>query len=170
TTDIRLLWWRSSLRQWGNHPLLGYGLGGTAEALRSDPELTANQQVSKSHLSVAVFNQPHSVYLQVLLEGGILGIGTFAFVLLAIFRAGWRNSLRHPLGAIAIGGLIVWMTTAAFDAWHTRSQPLAFLWFTALLAAFDPVWITWDSRKNAIEDEHSGEMTGLSKSTPSDGR
>ena len=170
TTDIRLLWWRSSMRQWGNHPLLGYGLGGTAEALRSDPELTTDQQVSKSHLSVAVFNQPHSVYLQVLLEGGLLGVGTFAFLLLTIFRAGWRNSLHHPLGSIAIGGLIVWMTTAAFDAWHTRSQPLAFLWFTALLAAFDPGWITGDSKKNAIEDEHSGEMTGLSKSTPSDGR
>lgn len=169
-TDIRLLWWRSALRQWDNHPLLGYGLGGTAEALRSDPELTADQRVSKSHLSVAVFNQPHSVYLQILLEGGLVGVGTFALLLFAIFRVAWRNSLHHPLGAIAIGGLVIWMTTATFDAWHTRSQPLAFLWFTALFAAFDPGWLTRDSKKNAAEDERPDQTAALSKSTPTDGR
>lgn len=170
TNDIRLLWWRSALRQWDNHPLLGYGLGGTAEALESDPELTANQRVSKSHLSVAVFNQPHSVYLQILLEGGLVGVGTFALLLFAILRAGWRNSLHHPLGAIAIGGLFVWMTTAAFDAWHTRSQPLAFLWFVALLAAFDPAWLARDSAENAGQGECPVGASGLSKSPPTDDR
>lgn len=170
STDIRLLWWRSALRQWDNHPMLGYGLGGTAEALRSDPELTANQRVSKSHLSVAVFNQPHSVYLQILLEGGLVGVGTFALLLFVILRAGWRNSLHHPLGAIAIGGLVVWMTTAAFDAWHTRSQPLAFLWFTALLAAFDPAWLAPDSAENADQGECPVGESGLSKSPPTDDR
>ncbi|MAH65557.1 MAG: hypothetical protein CMJ27_04080 [Phycisphaerae bacterium] len=169
-TDIRLLWWRSSLRQWNNHPLLGYGLGGTADALRSDPELTTDQRVSERNLSIAVWNQPHSVYLQILLEGGLIGVATFAFLLLAIARAAWRNSLHHPLGAIAIGGLVIWMTTAAFDAWHTRSQPLAFLWFTALLAAFDPSRLLRDSVKNPPEGEHPDETSGLSKSRPSPGR
>ena len=170
STDIRLLWWRSGLRQWGNHPLLGYGLGGTAEALRSDPELTTDQRLPERHLSMTVWNQPHSVYLQVLLEGGLIGLGTLAFLLVAIVRAAWRNSLHHPLGAVAIGGLVIWMTTAAFDAWHTRSQPLAFLWFTALFAAFDPSRLLPDSTKKTAEDEHRGDPSGLSKSTPPDGR
>ncbi|MAD20567.1 MAG: hypothetical protein CMJ52_10555 [Planctomycetaceae bacterium] len=170
TNDVRLLWWRSALRQWDNHPLLGYGLGGTAEALESDPELTSDELRSKVNFSNAVWNQPHSVYLQVLLEGGVVGAGTLAFLLFAIARAGWRNSLDHPLGAIAIGGLAIWMTTAAFDAWHTRSQPLAFLWFIGLLAAFDPARLPGDSVGKTDECEHPPGESGLSKSTPPDGR
>jgi O-antigen ligase len=139
-SDIRIVWWRSCLRQWRNHPLTGYGLGGTATALAADPLLLQDDGLDRSHEEIAVFNQPHSVYFQVLLEGGLVGVLLLTVLLGALIRVGLQRARSSPLGAVGVGGVIVWMVTAGFDAWHTQPQPLAFLWIAALFCAFDPTW------------------------------
>ena len=139
-TDIRFVWWQSCLRQWRNHPVMGYGLGGTASALETDPLLLENVRVNERLEKRAVFNQPHSVYFQVLVEGGLIGMLLLTILLGTIIYVGVRRARSSPLGAVGVGSVIVWMVTAAFDAWHTEPQPLAFLWFAALFCAFDPTW------------------------------
>jgi O-antigen ligase len=139
-TDIRIVWWQSCLRQWRNHPVMGYGLGGTASALETDPLLLENVRVNERLERIAVFNQPHSVYFQVLVEGGLIGMLLLTILLGTIIRVGLQRARSSPLGAVGVGGVIVWMVTAAFDAWHTQPQPLAFLWIAALFCAFDPTW------------------------------
>jgi O-antigen ligase len=139
-SDIRLVWWKASLRQWQNHPIFGYGIGGTADAMVSDEQLREDAK----HLSEAkqenilVFNQPHSTYFQVLLEGGLVGIGLLAFMLGSIAFMAIRTSRYHPIGSIALGGLAVWMVTATFDSWHTQGQTLALLWVAAIFASTHP--------------------------------
>ena len=84
------------------------------------------------------FNQPHSTYIQVLLEGGLVGIGLLAFMLGSIAYMGIRTSKYHPIGSIALGALAVWMIAAAFDSWHTQGQTLALLWVAAIFASTHP--------------------------------
>lgn len=139
-SDIRIVWWRSCLRQWRNHPVTGYGLGGTATALAADPLLLQDDGLAPHQKEIAVFNQPHSVYFQVLLEGGLVGVLLLTVLLGAVIRVGLQRARSSPLGAIGVGCVIVWMVTAAFDAWHTQPQTLAFLWIAALFCAFDPTW------------------------------
>ncbi|MCH2162237.1 MAG: O-antigen ligase family protein [Phycisphaerales bacterium] len=158
--DIRLVWWKSSFRQWQNHPIFGYGAGGTAYALKTDEQLKEDGR----HLSAdkqekqLVFNQPHSTYFQVLLEGGLVGIALFGFLLGSMVFMGIRTARHHPVGAIALGGLSVWMVTAAFDSWHTQGQTLALLWVVGIFASTHPhCYRPWD--KSAADQPEEAEAT-----------
>ena len=73
-----------------------------------------------------------------LLEGGIIGIGLLTFLLGSIAYMAIRTARNHPIGSIALGALIVWMVTAAFDSWHTQGQTLALLWVAAIFASTHP--------------------------------
>jgi O-antigen ligase len=138
-TDIRLVWWRSCLRQWENHPMFGYGVGGTADAMESDAQLPVDASALPERLQEnLVFNQPHSTYLQVLVEGGIVGIALLALLLGSIVAICLRTARLHPLGVLGLGTVVVWMITAAFDAWHSQGQPLALLWTGAIFGAINP--------------------------------
>ena len=148
--DIRIVWWRSCVRQWTNHPILGYGAGGTAEAFATDDQLFVDAKdlpdAKQNHTSL-VLNQPHSTYFQVLLEGGIVGIALFAFLLGAIVAMCLRTARVHPLGVVGLGVVVVWMITAAFDAWHSQGQPLALLWVGAAFGAIHPFCLDGISRE-----------------------
>ena len=139
-TDVRLVWWKSSLRQWQNNPIFGYGAGGSAEALKNDEQLHKDAELlSKTRQENIVANQPHSSYFQVLLEGGLVGIGLLFFLLGSIAFMALRTARYHPVGSMALGGLTVWMVTAAFDSWHTQGQTLALLWAVATFASTHPL-------------------------------
>ena len=62
----------------------------------------------------------------------------FAFLLGSIAFMALRTAKNHPIGTIALGGLVVWMVTAAFDSWHTQGQTLALLWVVATFASTHP--------------------------------
>jgi len=143
--DIRIAWWRSCLRQWETRPILGFGIGGTREALAGDLQLREETRNSPQMSQYAVFNQPHSVYLQTLLEGGILGMTLLVWVLGSVAIVAYRNLRQDPIAVLALGGLVVWMVTALFDQWHAQGQVLALLWMSATIAAFDPNWLDADS-------------------------
>ena len=137
--DIRLAWWQSSLRQWENRPVLGFGLGGSREALEADPKY---QEVLARNPRLAEVSQgwghPHSTYFQILLEGGIVGVALFTWLLGTIGYAAYRTSASHPIGVLAFGVLIVWMVTAATDEWYLVGHLLSLLWIAAVLAPFVP--------------------------------
>ena len=129
---------------------LGYGAGGTAEAFATDDQLFVDAKdlpdAKQNHTSL-VLNQPHSTYFQVLLEGGIVGIALFAFLLGAIVAMCLRTARVHPLGVVGLGVVVVWMITAAFDAWHSQGQPLALLWVGAAFGAIHPFCLDGISRE-----------------------
>ena len=152
--DIRIAWWRSCVRQWETRPILGFGIGGTQEALAGDLQLQDETRQSPQLKKFAIFNQPHSVYFQTLLEGGIVGVMLLGWLLGTIGRTAYRTSSRHPIGTLAMGSLAVWMVTALFDQWHAQGQVLGLLWFTATLAAFDPNWLDADSETKSAEAEY----------------
>ena len=142
--NIRIAWWKSCVRQWMNRPVLGYGIGGTEEAMATDLKLTEDAE-DFHHEYPVVFNQPHSVYFQTLLEGGIVGVMLLGWLLGTIAFLAYRTSRNHPLGTLAMGGLVVWIVTGAFDQWQSQGQTLGLLWLAGTLAAFDPTWLQENS-------------------------
>lgn len=148
--DIRLVWWRSCIRQWSNHPLFGYGVGGTMEAFATDEQLLADSgdlPTRKQNPESLILNQPHSAYFQILLEGGLVGIALLILLLGSIVAMCLRTARIHPIGVLGLGVVIVWMVTAAFDSWHAQGQPLALLWAGAAFGAIHPACLSAGSSK-----------------------
>ena len=147
-SDYRLAWWRSCLRQWQNHPVLGFGVGGTQAAFEEDVMLQRDASRIQGFSSegdgqpyrnlqgmeIQEFNQPHSVYFQLLVENGLLGIMAGGVLLGTIVVSGIRTSRNSLVGSLGLGVLAVWLTTAAFDSWYAQGQPLALFWLSATLA------------------------------------
>lgn len=97
--DDRLDVWSAALRAWADHPAWGTGLGtfavGAAPYFRHDHGV--------------VFGRAENEYLDVLLEGGVIGFGILLAGLSASFRLGWLGvrEARSPGGrALAAGGLL----------------------------------------------------------------
>ncbi len=78
----RLLRWGAALMMFLQNPILGKGYGAFAQAYRADPSLVG--ELSKYRMGA------HNEYLQVLAETGILGFGTWMWLLVAFFVYGFR--------------------------------------------------------------------------------
>ena len=152
--DIRLAWWRSSARQWQTRPMLGFGLGGAGKALETDSKLIAETEEDTRLRSVRLaYGHPHSTYFQILVEGGIVGIGLFAWLIGTIAATAYRTSRHHPVGILALGVLAVWMVAAATDEWYVIGHLLSMLWIAAVLAPFDPHWLEDDPGSKSPKPE-----------------
>ena len=148
-SDPRLIWWKSSYRQWKNNPLFGYGVGNTKQAFQEDAFIYEegkkthwyNSKIDqyKDGRVINEFNQPHSIYFQVLVENGIFGLIAGGLLIVMTTLIGWRTAKRHPLGALALGILSVWLITGAFDAWYSQGQTLSLFWFAATIASIHPI-------------------------------
>ena len=99
------------------------------------------------------WHHPHSSYFQILLEGGIIGIAMFIWLLGTLVAIAYRTSKRHPIGILALGVLVVWIVTSATDEWYLVGHLLAMLWIAAVLAPFDP---------NSLQESPSTSPTGES--------
>jgi O-antigen ligase len=142
--DIRLAWWRSALRQWQQHPIVGFGLGGSAAAFNLDHQLEVETRHSEFMTTARVNHNPHSSYVQILLEGGIVGVALFTWMIGTVVFAAYRQSRLHPLGLITLGALFAWLATATTDYWYIVPHMLAPFWILATLASLDP-------RSNEVE-------------------
>jgi O-antigen ligase len=136
--DIRLAWWRSALRQWQQHPIVGFGLGGSAAAFNLDHQLEAETHHSEFMTTNRVTHNPHSSYVQVLLEGGVVGVTLFTWMIGTVVFVAYRQSRVHPLGLITLGALFAWLATATTDYWYIVAHMLAPFWILATLASLDP--------------------------------
>ena len=148
-SDPRLIMWSSSYRQWKNHPLFGYGTGGTKEAFEQDPHIIEEGDKlaeyehtytykNQSLTEITRFNQPHSIYFQVLIENGIVGVLAGGFLITMTTMIGWRTAKHHPLGTLGLSVLLVWLITGAFDSWYSQGQSIALFWFAATIASIHP--------------------------------
>jgi putative inorganic carbon (hco3(-)) transporter len=102
TIRERLYMWRSGFAMWREHPWLGVGPGGVGY-LYSRYALPEAIKKRTGHL--------HSSPLQILVEGGVVGLAAWLWIWLAFFWSGWR-ALRVLAGpgetrerALCVGGL-----------------------------------------------------------------
>jgi putative inorganic carbon (HCO3(-)) transporter len=102
TIRERLYMWQSGLAMWREHPWLGVGPGGV-KSLYSRYALPEAIKKRTGHL--------HNSPLQILVEGGLVGLAAWLWIWLAFFWSGWRV-LRALAGsgqtrerALCVGGL-----------------------------------------------------------------
>ena len=148
--SVRLWIWDAALRMFGDHPLWGVGAGAFA---RHSPEYMG-QALAEAGEGAYAYNEAwamhaHSEPLNVLAEGGLLGVGVVMLsgALLVWMRTSTSRPLTPPVAdkptplhlsggegtrGIALAPLC---TMGAFalvnDAWHSAPHALVTLWLVA---------------------------------------
>lgn len=108
SAGVRLFYWKNGLHIFANNPFVGVGTGGYRYAMKALYPNDPNKQIG---------DNPHSQYIYILANYGLLGIACYGYLLLQTLRKSW--SYRKELGGFAAtsGILIICiggMTDAAF--------------------------------------------------------
>ncbi len=111
--EARMALWTMSLEAWRASPVVGRGLGGYADATKSIV-------VPFKDATLHEFTTPHSTYVTILTECGLVGLGLFVLWAIVFFGRAIAMLRDDPVRIGAIGGAIVWFTAAAFDSFNTR--------------------------------------------------
>lgn len=135
--DLRAYYWRASLDAWRQRPIAGIGLGGTLGAtdrcsLKPELERWLRQEITREYpkrsaeeneldlQSRLVSTHPHSTWLQLLVETGVIGLALGVVAWGAATIGAFRNSRRHgrpdALSLACAASLLVWGIGAIFDA------------------------------------------------------
>jgi O-antigen ligase len=120
----RIVMWRTTMRMIQGHPILGVGTGGFLDGYR--PYIS---DVGWQHFESG---DPHSQYLKILGEQGIVGLAAFLFF---IFRA-LTCPAATPYRQLAIAALIAWCATSLANSHFSTflEGRLLFFWLGAMLA------------------------------------
>jgi O-antigen ligase len=124
---IRVLFYRTTLELIRDRPVFGYGSGSFGK------EYSALVVQRYRDWRATSGTDPHSQYLFVTMELGIVGLVAF----LAILAAGFWSAHASRYGCIAGGALAIWCVTSLFSS-HFRTFPEGHLigfFLGALLAA-----------------------------------
>ncbi len=121
--DMRLLVWRESLGYILDQPWLGYGFG--RGSLRAALHATFND---------GLLWHSHNLFLEVVLQTGLIGLALFLLLLGSLMRAAVRH-LRHDTLAVSVLGMVasmivigmlirnmtdmLWVRAAALTFWGT---------------------------------------------------
>ena len=111
------------------HPLLGVGLGDYKTAIKEElkkPYYTQVLHLSQGHIEFMGKHHPHSQYLLILLQSGIVGLVAFLLFIYAFFRLPIANKEIKDLS-------ILFMTIFAVGC---LPEPLLFKQFTVVLFSF----------------------------------
>lgn len=113
----RLTIWRMALTVWGDHPILGVGLGNFHDhALARQIDLLVPLGYQSFHA--------HNTYLEILADTGIVGLLCYILFLVAMVRCllhrwrGLRGARRSPASSLilaAIGALAAYIVFASVD-------------------------------------------------------
>ena len=124
STQYRLHWWRTTLDHVFDEPvilhaLVGHGLGNTRAI-----------DFSKEGSTISpVAGHPHNTFIQILYEGGIVGLAIFLWMLLKIF--GGVKQVSNKLGSVAYpvcaSLVVLWSVAAFFESSQNSGRPLALL-------------------------------------------
>ena len=111
--EARLAMWKLSLEAWKSRPIMGVGLGGYQHA-------TATIDVKYTRDSLHVYKTPHSTYITILTESGLIGLALFLAWSAAFFARSIACLRLEPIRIGVFGGAIIWFTAAAFDTFTAR--------------------------------------------------
>lgn len=127
-TTGRAHFWSVTLDIIKAHPLVGTGLGAYGVVYTS----------YDSRNGLFRLEQAHNDYLQVLSDGGIIGVALGLFFIVVLFRRGFvrresRDAYRRGVAAGALAGCFAVLVHSFFDfTLHTTSNALLFLVLAAL--------------------------------------
>ena len=111
--EARLALWQLSLAAWERAPIIGTGLGGYQRA-------TEGLDVNYGKGDIHEYLTPHSTYIGILTECGIVGLGLFVLWSVAFAIKAIQCVRIDPMRIGALGGTIIWFSAAAFDSFNTR--------------------------------------------------
>jgi O-antigen ligase len=123
--------WSAAITLWLQHPVFGIGLDNFNNYI-----LTLNPDLD--------VNQAHDLFLNVLVERGILGLITFGFFLFMVFRALGRSlqlataSSQRILAAGIAAGFLAFLADSLFDVAYYDYKVLLLFWLLAGVAASLP--------------------------------
>jgi len=109
----RIAMWKLALAGWAKSPIFGVGLGGYRSA-------TANIEVAYKLEDIHNYDTPHSTYIMILTESGIIGLALFLAWTAAFFVRAIGCLRIDTIRIGAFGGTIIWFSAAATDSFHTR--------------------------------------------------
>ncbi len=97
--EARLLAWKAGLKGFADRPILGWGMENFQYAFNAhyDPRLL------RYGFTETFFDKPHNIFLQALVEGGIIGFIAYAAVAWFALCAVWGSSL---LSAALVGYMV----------------------------------------------------------------
>ena len=104
--DVYTRWasWALALRAWSSHPLIGIGYG-------NFPYLSVGNLPFLTRAWTASGSSPHNIYVFLLAELGVLGLGAVLLIVLRTLRSNFQLRKSPPLGGIALA-LLFGLTTA----------------------------------------------------------
>jgi len=133
STQYRLHWWKTTLDHVFDEPvilhaLVGHGLGNTRTI-----------DFSKKESAIApVAGHPHNTFIQILYEGGIIGLSIFLWMLWKIARGVKQNSskLETVVFPICTSLVVLWSVAAFFESSQNSGRPLALLMLVGSFVLF----------------------------------
>lgn len=125
--DERLNWYTTEFKQSFEQPLfknvlVGHGLGSTSEidfSVEGQPVLETTVH-------------PHNAYIQILYEGGLIGLGLFVYMLFKVACSAHSNK-NIVIQITGVSCVILWAGTAFFDGGQNSGRVLALLMVIAVL-------------------------------------
>jgi len=115
TLNYRSVIWGGSLKQWGNAPIIGSGLGGLGFVL------------SKEHIN---FNGAHNAFIHNLTENGIIGLFLYLSVILSILY----YILHTPMDEKAFMVALLMVVLVSQLTLHTHTEKITWIIFSLLAA------------------------------------
>lgn len=125
----RVVMWRNALRMVEAHPILGVGTGSFQKGYQPFVRDVAGWRGNET-------DDPHNQYLKIWGEQGLLGIGTFLFLIIG----GLTTPAPAPYRQLAIAALLAWcVSSLANSHFSTFAEGrLIFFWLGAMLGGGAP--------------------------------
>jgi len=103
----RLVMWDMAIDVWGEHPVIGTGLGDFDQEI----ELRQSQGIYES---IAVHASVHNIYLQALATTGLFGFVILCFALIVQPLRIFYCSAAEPLNSAKLAGVMVFVVCSLF--------------------------------------------------------
>lgn len=131
----RYLWWSVSLDAFREHAVWGIGTGSLESYSGGNPRTISMSAESGVPVAELATRHPHSVYMLVAAEQGLVGLVWLGIVVGFTVAAGWRATAVRPLACGVLAALVVWLVSAGFECLNLPLRTASmFMLLTAVVA------------------------------------
>lgn len=135
SVEARYLWWGVSLDAFLEHPVRGIGTGSLYSFSERNARVARMSEEKDMPVETLAARHPHSVYMLIAAEQGVIGLAWLGGVVLATLAAAWQATAIRPVACGVFAGLVVWLGSAAFDCLNLPLRTASmFMLLTAVVA------------------------------------